>query len=152
MRADNSHHLAAAAQRRRAQALARAHAALQQVRDSGESITITALAARAGVSRAWLYAEPELRDDIQHLRASNNPAHTPPTERQHASDASLRNRLTLAHERIRELEHDNQQLRNQIARLHGQLRATSLGAAYAADTVHDTNTLIKPQNDQENPR
>jgi hypothetical protein len=104
------------------------------------------------VSRAWLYAEPELRDDIQRLRASNNPAHAPPTERQHASDASLRNRLTLAHERIRELDHDNHQLRDQIARLHGQLRATSLGSVRVTDTVHDTNTLVKPQSDQENPR
>jgi hypothetical protein len=152
MRADNSHHLAAAAARRRAQALGRAHAALQEVRASGEPITITALAARAGVSRAWLYAEPELRDDIQRLRTTNLPQRRPAAEPQPASDASLKNRLTIAHERIRELEHDNQQLRDQNARLHGQLRTTNLGNICIADTVHDTNTLVKPQNDQENPR
>lgn len=151
MRVDNSHHLAAAAQRRREQTLTRARAAIQQARDSGEPITITALATRAGVSRAWLYAETELRDDIQHLRAGNRPQ-TPHSERQHASDASLRRRLTLAHEHIHELEYDNRQLREQIARLHGQLRAATLGAVHSADTVHDTNTQAKHENDQENLR
>jgi PHD/YefM family antitoxin component YafN of YafNO toxin-antitoxin module len=152
MRADNSHHLAAAARRRRTQALDRARTTIQEIRNTGQPITITALAARAGVSRAWLYAEPELRDDIEHLRTSNNPEHTSHTERQRASDTSLKNRLTLAHERIRELEHDNHQLQHQIARLHGQLRATNLGTASVADTVHDTNNMVKLQNDQADPR
>lgn len=152
MRADNSHHLAAAARRRREQTLTRARTALQQLRETDQPVTITALAAQAGVSRAWLYAETELRDDIQRLRSQPTrprPAHT---EHQPASDASLRQRLTLAHERIRELEDDNRQLRDQIARLHGQLRADRLGASRVADTVHDTNNLVTLHNNQVGPR
>lgn len=39
-----------------------------------------------------------------------------------ASDESLRRRLALAHQRITQLRNDNQQLREALARAHGQLR------------------------------
>lgn len=152
MRADNSHHLAAAARRRREQTLTRARTVIQQLSETGQPVTITALAAQAGVSRAWLYAETELRDDIQRLRSQNRRAQPAPTEHHRASDASLRQRLTLAHERIRELEDDNRQQRDQIARLHGQLRANRLGASRVADTVHDTNNLVTLHKNQTDPR
>jgi len=143
MRADNSHHLAAATQRRREHTLARARKALRELEDSGQPITIAALAAKAGVSRAWLYAETDLRQQIHALRdrTPTPPLAARPSER--ASDPSLRQRLALAHQRIRQLTDDNQHLRDQIARLHGQLRTTKLGATPVADTVHDTNDLLK---------
>jgi uncharacterized protein DUF6262 len=143
MRADNSHHLAAAARRRREQTLARARKVVQEFEDSGQPTTITAIAARAGVSRAWLYAETELRQRIHARRAkplTTRPA-AEPGER--SSDNSLRQRLALAHDRIRELTDDNQQLREQIARLHGQLRAAKIGTVPVADAVHDTNNLVR---------
>src|SRR5437764_555708 len=114
MRADNSHHLAAATRRRREQTLARAHKALQELEDSGQPITIAALAARARVSRAWLYAEPELRQQINALRDKTPATRPVAPPGQRASDASLHQRLVLAHERIRELTDDNQHLRDQI--------------------------------------
>jgi hypothetical protein len=43
-----------------------------------------------------------------------------------ASDDSLRQRLTLAHERINQLRTENQQLRNALAHAHGQLRVARL--------------------------
>lgn len=64
MRADNSAHLAAAARRRSEQTRARAEQALRELTDSGEPVTVSAVAARARVSRAWLYTQPELRRQI----------------------------------------------------------------------------------------
>jgi hypothetical protein len=141
MRVDNSHHLAAAAQRRREQTLARAHQALHELEANGVAVTVTAVAAKAGVSRAWLYAETDLRHRLNALRQVAVAA--PPAAIEPSSDASLRSRLTLAHHRIRELANDNQHLRDQIARLHGQLRTAKLGAGVnVSDSVHDTQALL----------
>jgi hypothetical protein len=150
MHADNSAHLTAAARRRSEQTLARARAALRELQDAGQPITITALAARAGVSRGWLYTQHELRQQISppHAPAPAQPA----SNAERASSASLRQRLTLAHQRIRDLSDDNQQLRDQIASLHGQLRAARLGSPHVTDTVHDTNSQVRPTNGQNDRR
>lgn len=152
MRADNSHHLAEAARRRREQTLTRAHHALQQLEADGQPVTIATLAAHAGVSRAWLYAETDLRTRINALRDQNvnTTATRPPADA--GSEASLRNRLTLAHQRIRELTDQNQQLRDQIAHLHGQLRVSKIPNSRVVDTAHDTNNLVKLPVDRGDPR
>ena len=150
MRHDNSHHLVAAAQRRRADTLERARRALHELGETGQRHTVTQIAAHAGISRSWLYAQPELRDQLRRLTTVPDTADRQPTQPQHASDASLRQRLTLAHERIRELDNENRQLRNQIAHLHGQLRADRI--APVTDTVHDTNTLVTLPNSPSRPR
>jgi len=60
MRRDNSHYLVAAAQRRRADTLERARQAVQELGETGQRRTITQIAAHAGVSRSWLYAQPDM--------------------------------------------------------------------------------------------
>ena len=69
MRHDNSHHLLAAAQRRRADTLERARKALHELGETGQRRTVMQIAAHAGVSRSWLYAQPELRDQLRRLTA-----------------------------------------------------------------------------------
>ena len=108
MRRNNSHHLIAAAQRRRADTLERARQALQKLDEIGQRRTIMQIAAHAGVSRSWLYAQPELRDQLRRLTAISETAESVPAQIERGSDASLRQRLTLAHERIRELDDENQ--------------------------------------------
>jgi hypothetical protein len=145
MRRDNSHHLVAAARRRRSDTLGRARQALQELSETGERRTVMQVAAHAGVSRSWLYAQPELRDQLRRLTAISEPAASVPARIERGSDASLRQRLTLAHERIRELDDENRQLRNQIALLHGQLRANRVADTHVTDTVHDTTSQLKRQ-------
>jgi Family of unknown function (DUF6262) len=153
MRPDNSHHLIAAAQRRRADTLQRARQALHDLGETGQQRTVTQIAAHAGVSRSWLYAQPELRDQLRQLTAmSETPEPAPLAQFGRGSEASLRQRLTLAHERNRELDNENRQLRNQIAVLHGQLRATRIAAALVTDTVHDANPQLTPPNSPSGPR
>ena len=124
MRADNSHHLAAAARKRRAATLERARDALRRLEASGEPVTFRSVAAAAGVSRSWLYAEADIRAEIDRLRAQQHAAPSRPVPvRQRASEASLLHRLELAHDRTRALEAENRQLRAQLARAHGDLRA-----------------------------
>jgi hypothetical protein len=152
MRPNNTHHLLAAAQRRRDITTGRAQRTLRELSETGQSYTVTDIAARAGVSRAWLYAQTGLRDQIRQL-TDQRPTSPPVVEEtQRSSDTSLRQRLTLAHSRVRELDEENRHLRDQIAHLHGQLRATRLANGTVADTVHNENTLIRLQNDRTDPR
>lgn len=110
------------------------------------------IAAHARVSRSWLYAQPELRDQLRRLTAISETAESAPAQTERGSDASLRQRLTLAHERIRELHDENRQLRNQIALLHGQLRANRIADTHVTDTVHDTTAQLTPPNGRPRPR
>lgn len=126
MRADNSAHLHAAAARRREQTLQRARDALRQLEADGGPITFDLVAHTAGVSRAWLYTEPTIRDAIQRLRAAHRPTTSAVPASQRASDASLLRRLEAAHTRNRELATEIRQLREQLARAHGQLREARL--------------------------
>lgn len=123
MRADNSHHIIAAAQQRATVARERAERTLEELHREGRPTCVARLARAAGVSRSWLYTQPEL---LHKLQRQNQTARTPregPAER--ASDRSLQRRLDLAHQRIRELVDDNQRLRDQLARAHGALRGVN---------------------------
>jgi small-conductance mechanosensitive channel len=125
MRADNSHHIVEASYARRQNTLARAQSGLHRLLDAGEPISVARLADEAQVSRSWIYAEPELRAQIEQAAtgtATGAPA-PDPSKGQHASAASLLRRLELAQQRIQQLTDDNRRLRDQLARTYGQHRA-----------------------------
>src|SRR6266487_482964 len=128
MRADNSHHVIAAARHRAAATRKRAVAALRRMDKAGASITFDSLAKQARVSRSWLYNQPDLRAEVERLRARQRPSSQsrPVPDRQRASDASLLRRLQAATERIQRLEADNQQLREALAQALGQRRADNV--------------------------
>jgi hypothetical protein len=124
LRADNSHHLITAAQRRAAATRKRAVTALRRMDTTGTPITIDAVAKQARVSRSWLYNQPDLRAEIERLRSRHASAaggRVVP-DRQRASDASLLRRLESATERIKRLETENQQLRDALALALGEQR------------------------------
>ena len=121
---DNSRHVVAAARQRSALAYEKAEAALRALATGGQPISFPAVAEAAGVSKAYLYAQRDLRARIVGARAVGGRRGTrwqaPANER--ASEASL-----LA--RIRQLEHENKTLRedrqllnSQLAAAHGALR------------------------------
>ncbi len=124
MRADNSSHLIAAARNRHELTRAKAIRSLRELDRAGTPITFEAVARHAGVSRSWLYTEPDLRGEIERLREATGRAPTPPVPAaQRSSDASLLRRLHAAQERNRQLNEDNQRLRRQLARALGDQRA-----------------------------
>ncbi|MGV0611990.1 DUF6262 family protein [Mycobacterium pseudokansasii] len=86
MRRDNSQHLVAAAQRRRADTLERARQALQELDETGQRCTVMQIAAHAGVSRSWLYAQTELRDQLRRLTAKPETAESAPARIERGSD------------------------------------------------------------------
>jgi hypothetical protein len=124
MRADNTIHLTTAARRRHELTRSRAIRALRKLDASGGAVTFESVAKSAGVSRSWLYTQPDIRADIERLRSlhQRTPAQAVPA-RQRTTDPSLRQRLEIANARNRELAEDNQQLRRQLAQALGELRA-----------------------------
>jgi len=121
--ADRADRLAQHARARHEQTLQQAHATLTSMADNGEAITVALLASKAGVSRSWIYTQPELRDQIERLQPQTRTGAPRREASNGASEESLRRRLALAHQRIEQLRADNQQLRQSLACAHGQLRA-----------------------------
>ena len=124
MRPDNTAPIIAAARRRHELTRAKAIRALRQLSHATTPVTFEAVAREAGVSRSWLYAQPDIRAEIQQLRdaAARTPARPVPAG-QRASEASLLARLETALARNRELASENQQLRQQLAYALGARRA-----------------------------
>jgi hypothetical protein len=111
--------LASAAKRRDARA--RVTRALAQMQCAGEPISFLAVARRAGVSRTYLYDEPELRTQITRLRSDGpRPGGVPSPER--ASERSLmaRNRALL--EENQRLREETGALKAELAVVYAQMR------------------------------
>jgi hypothetical protein len=148
MRADNSRHLITAAQQRAEQTRRRAVAALRRLDATGRPISFESVAREAGVSRSWLYAQTDLRQEVERLRARHQtrPSTTVPPERQRASETSLLRRLEAATERIGHLERDNRELRDALAQALGEQRTSAiLGARGRRDTPNNKGSqLIGP--------
>ena len=95
---------------------------------SGVAISFEAVATEAGVSRSWLYTQPELRAEIERLRQRHSPRSDPIVpRRQRASEASLLRRLEVANERIRDLQAENTRLRAAVAEALGTNRTSRSG-------------------------
>ena len=105
--------LAAAA---KAKSEAKSHAADQAIRrlvKRGEPVTFQAVQREAGVSHAFLYGNPDLRDRIERLRAQARPKPVPP------SDATTDN--TIIQALTSQISHLKKQHRDQTQALHTAL-------------------------------
>ncbi|MFF0658161.1 DUF6262 family protein [Micromonospora tulbaghiae] len=118
--ADNTAALAAATRRRAEQARTRAEQALSTAARTGQPTTVAGLAHNAGVSRSWLYTQPDLITAIRQLQ-QRQPA-TGRTGPQPATVASLRHRLDTALARIKQLRADNAELTHRLETAHGEIR------------------------------
>ncbi len=127
MRADNSAHLITSARNRHELTRAKAIRVLRELDTAGQPVTFQTLARAAGVSRSWLYTQPDVRAEIERLRElDRRPLPRPASTDQRGSDASLARRLEIALARNRELSADNQRLRRQLAAAIGRLRAAGI--------------------------
>ena len=106
--------LAAAAARKHDATRARASAALRDLDRAGATITFQAVARAAGVSRQWLYGQPDLRSEIEQLRGAARPTAPRPSSAERATEASLR-------QRVRSLLDENQRLRGETVELRAEL-------------------------------
>jgi hypothetical protein len=140
MRADNTRFLVQAARRRSQATRERAIQAVRRLAATGAPVTFEIVARSAGVSRSWLYVQPDLRVEIQRLRAKAalTASASPPTPipvGQRASEASLRRRLEAALKTNRRLAKENQELREQLAIVLGERRAAGTSKRTSSTTI-----------------
>lgn len=114
MTADRCAGLRAAAARKHQDSTARARTALVKLDHDGEPITFQGVARAAGVSRQWLYQQPDLRREIERLRDVGHGGTVSVPSAQRATEASLRQRLT-------SLTAENQRLREEATSLKAEL-------------------------------
>jgi hypothetical protein len=128
--------LIAAARHRHELTRAKTIQALRELDRAGTTVTFEAVARHAGVSRSWLYSQPDIRAEVQRLRDITRRAPSPSIPaRQRTSDASLLTRLESALERNRKLTEENQRLRRQLAHALGDRRAEPTGSPDDADNL-----------------
>ncbi|HET9896324.1 MAG TPA: DUF6262 family protein [Streptosporangiaceae bacterium] len=120
--------LSEAAARRHELTRAKAVQALRELDRAGTPVTFAGVALAAGVSRSWLYTQPDISSQIRRLRKSTDAAGSAGAvpAGQRATDASLRARLTAALDRNRQLADDNARLRRQLARALGDQRTAGV--------------------------
>ena len=118
--------LSKAAARRHELTRSRAIQALRELDRAGAPVTFAGVAQAAGVSRSWLYTQPDISGQIRRLRRKTDDAGSADAipAGQRASDASLRARLTAALDRNKQLADDNARLRRQLARALGEQRSS----------------------------
>ncbi len=124
MHPDNPAPLALAAARRHELTRAKAIQALRELDRAGAPVTFASAAAAAGISRSWLYTQPDIREQVRRLRSTRGrePGAIPVSQR--ATDTSLRSRLTAALQRNQALADENARLRRQLARALGDQRSS----------------------------
>ena len=122
MRADP---LSEAAARRHELTRSRTVQALRELDRSGTPVTFAGVAKAAGVSRSWLYTQPDISSQIRRLRQNTSSAGSAGAipAGQRTTDASLRARLTTALDRNKQLADENARLRRQLARALGDQRS-----------------------------
>ncbi len=113
----------AAARRRHELTRAKAIQAIREFDQAGTTVTFAAVAARAAVSRSWLYSQPDIAGQVQRLREATRRAPTPSIPAgQRTSGTSLLQRLAAAHEELRNLRAERDRLRRQLAQALGERR------------------------------
>ena len=114
-----------AAARRHELTRAKAIQALRELDRAGDPVTFAGVAQAAGVSRSWLYTQPDISTQIRRLRESTDAAGSAGTvpAGQRATGASLRARLAAALDRNKQLADENARLRRQLARALGEQRS-----------------------------
>ena len=118
--------LSDAAARRHELTRSKAVQALRELDRAGVAVTFAKVAQTAGVSRSWLYTQPDINSQIRRLREKTHGAGGAGAipAGQQATDASLRARLAAALDRNRQLADENARLHRQLSRALGDQRSS----------------------------
>lgn len=125
----NTEGLRRSAKLRSTAALERAQTAIRRMQAKEALMNFRTVAARAGVSTAWLYNTTPLRDRIMKLRvATKTPVQNESANRRFLSQERVITTLRL---RIRQLEAKNEDLKERLEHVYGQFASHSMNAKSA---------------------
>lgn len=134
------------AQKKRQEAIERTEQGIKQLLKEGRVINFRTVAEVADVSTAWLYKQPEIKAQIEHLRRQRSKKEEVPIY-QKASDASKDSLIRTLKERIKKLELENREQRKHIEVVQGiALQVTELNKQVS--TLTNENLRLKQLLDQ----
>jgi Family of unknown function (DUF6262) len=111
--------LTAAAKAKSEAKAASADQAIRRLVKRGEPVTFQAVQREAGVSHAFLYGNPDLRAQIERLRAQARPQQVPPGDS--SSDNTIIQALTSQISHLKKQHrHETQALRAALEQAHGE--------------------------------
>jgi hypothetical protein len=101
-------------------------AAIGKLDRAAQPVTVSGVAALAGVDRGYIYTQPDLLAEIRRRRTAEPPklARRPAADR--ATVASLQARLASAHDEIMRLKAENRAIRERLAIALGEVWETEL--------------------------
>lgn len=112
--------LKANAQLRHQETMKRTDAGIRRLLQEDRPVNFHTVAEAARVSTAWLYQEPDVRQRIEHLRERQD--NHKPAKAKGVTSASPKNAIMeTLRQRIKQLEAENQALKEQVEVLYGQL-------------------------------
>ncbi len=117
----NTSGLAVHAQRRAEHKQQQVDQAIGKLLRENKPINFNAVATAAGVTKAYLYHHPELRDRIETLRASQMSKISPQRSASERTESSRAVLLAAKDRRIKELEQENQRLKEELKVALGKL-------------------------------
>lgn len=95
--------------------------AISKLLRENKPVNFNAVATSAGVTKAYLYSRPELRDRIEALRTSQRNNLTPQRKPSERTEGSREVLIAAKDRRIKELEQENQRLKEELKQALGKL-------------------------------
>ncbi|MGG1167045.1 transposase [Bacillus pseudomycoides] len=111
---DRKEHLKAIHASRKATTSQKVDKAIQRLVRANDSINFNSVASEAGVAKATLYNNRELRERIESLRQQQAEAPTPKQIKREINESNKDAIIESLKRRIKKLEVENKQLRNQL--------------------------------------
>ncbi len=95
--------------------------AIQKLIKTGEKINFNSVSLGAGVSKSYLYTHQEIKERIENLRKQQVATPSPKQIKQEMTNASKDIIIAAKNKRIKELEAENKQLKEELKMLRGRL-------------------------------
>ncbi|MEH2218736.1 MAG: DUF6262 family protein [Nostoc sp.] len=131
------------AQRKRQEAFEKVEQGIQKLIKEQKVINFNTVAKASGLSKAWLYKEPEIKARIEHLRENNSKTREIPPK-QRSSDASKDAIIKTLKERIKRVEAENRGLRDQHEAIYGRILQAS-EIEQRLERLETENTRLKKE-------
>lgn len=117
----NTEAVVAYAKKKKEETADKVEQAIKQLIKQNETINFNTVTTAAGVSKSYLYNQPKLRERIETLRQQQREMISPKNVRKNMRNENKDSLIQVLRDRIRELEKENKQLKDEIKRVNGKL-------------------------------
>ncbi len=95
--------------------------AIQRLIKNKGKVNFNSVSEESGVSKAYLYTHPDIRERIETLRKQQEGLSSPKQVKREMTDASKDVVIAAKNKRIKELEEENRLLKQELQKLRGKL-------------------------------